>query len=114
MYVRSAAYLRAPDYVACSGEMASWSFGHFLAAFLRIQSNTYWPMSRWLGGVGRRFRLVAMMEPGRELMERAVGLVGDGTVKVCEDSVWGYRDVLGAYEVLVAGRAKGKILVKWD
>ncbi|KXJ93401.1 hypothetical protein Micbo1qcDRAFT_203481 [Microdochium bolleyi] len=115
VYVHCAKYLKASSkYVACSAEMESWSFGHFLRSAWRIQCNTYWPLSPWLGGVGRGFMLVAMMDPGRELMERAVRLVADGTVNVCVDSVWGYQDVLKGYEVLESGRGRGKILVKWD
>ncbi|KAH7014366.1 zinc alcohol dehydrogenase [Microdochium trichocladiopsis] len=114
VYVQCANYLKAgADYVACSAQLESWTLGHFLRTFWLIQCNTYWPLSCWLGGTGRKFKLIAMMDPGRALMEKTASLAEAGTLKVCVDSVWEYENALQAYEILISGRARGKVLVKW-
>lgn len=76
--------------------------------------NTYWPTSPWVGGTGKIFKLVAMMDPGVEMMEKMVQLVETGKLRVRVDSVWPAEIALSGYEILVSGRARGKVVVKWD
>ncbi len=55
-----------------------------------------------------------MMDPGLEFMERVVALFGEGKLKVVVDSEWEFEQVLEAYDVLLSGRAKGKIIIRVD
>jgi len=74
--------------------------------------NAVRPRSPWLGGTGRTWKAVAMMDPGMELMERAVALFAEGKLRVVVDSEWPFDRVLDAYDALLSGRARGKIVIK--
>ncbi len=77
-----------------------------------MKLNEWWPVSPWLGGVGRLWRGVSMMEPTLEDRQRIVGMLGTGEVRVVRDSVWKFEDAQAAYAHLGGLHARGKVLVK--
>lgn len=79
-----------------------------------MKLNEWWPVSRWLGGVGRLWKGVSMMEPTLEDREAIIGMLGRGEVKVVRDSVWSFEEADKAYEKLGGRHARGKVMVKVD
>jgi len=91
------------------GEYALWPV---LKSGLTLLWNAVRPQSPWLGGAGRTWKAVSMMDPPLEMMEELVRLFGEGKIRVVVDSEWPFDKVLDAYDVLLSGRARGKILIK--
>jgi reticulon-4-interacting protein 1, mitochondrial len=115
LYAHSASYL-APKGIYCSVGIKppSLTYWNFFKAVLQMEANALWPLSPWLGGVGRAWKGISMMDPGREMMETVTKMAGAGEIKVVVDSVWGMGDVVNGYAVLEKGHARGKVLVKID
>jgi reticulon-4-interacting protein 1, mitochondrial len=113
IYARSAHYLKSDTYTACNVELRSWTLANFARASCQILMNMFWPTTPRLGGTGKKFKLITMMDPGTELMEKMVQLVESGAMRVHVDSVWPAGDALEAYKILVSKRSRGKVLVKW-
>jgi reticulon-4-interacting protein 1, mitochondrial len=90
------------------------SLPSFAFAVGKMLCNIIWPTSRWLGGAGRKWKTVYMMDATRDEREQLVRMVAEGRLSVVVDSIWGFRDVLGGYDVLWSGRAKGKVVVRVD
>ncbi|KAL7893814.1 hypothetical protein HDV63DRAFT_101992 [Trichoderma sp. SZMC 28014] len=114
-------YANSPAYLAPSGIYSSvgikppdFSIPAFLRAVWQMKLNEWWPVSRWLGGVGRPWRGVSMMEPTLADRERIAEMLGDGQIRVVRDSVWRFEDVREAYAKLGGLHASGKILVRVD
>ncbi|KAM0477428.1 hypothetical protein ACHAPX_005740 [Trichoderma viride] len=114
-------YLHSPAYLIPSGTYSSvgikppnFSIPAFLRAVWQMKLNEWWPVSRWLGGVGRLWRGVSMMEPTLEDRERITEMLRDGQIRVVRDSVWRFEDVREAYAKLGGLHARGKILVRVD
>ncbi|KAM0461393.1 hypothetical protein ACHAPV_004097 [Trichoderma viride] len=114
-------YTNSPAYLAPSGIYSSvgikppdFSIPAFLRAVWQMKLNEWWPVSRWLGGVGRLWRGVSMMEPTLEDRARIAEMLGDGQIRVVRDSVWRFEDVKEAYAKLGELHASGKILVRVD
>lgn len=114
-------YANSPAYLAPSGTYSSvgikppdFSIPAFLRAVWQMKLNEWWPVSRWLGGVGRLWRGVSMMEPTLEDRERIAEMLRDGQIRVVRDSVWRFEDVKEAYAKLGGLHARGKILVRVD
>ncbi|XWW94944.1 hypothetical protein V2A60_002894 [Cordyceps javanica] len=112
-------YLGSPSYLVRGGVYSSagikppnFSVPNFLRAVLQMKLNEWWPVSTWLGGVGRLWRGVSMMEPTLEDRKRIVGMLGSGDVRVVRDSVWKFEDAQAAYAHLGGLHARGKVLVK--
>lgn len=76
--------------------------------------NSIWLTPTWLGGAERKWKTVYMMDATRDERQELVRMVADGKLKVLVDSVWSFKNVLGGYDVLCSGRARGKIIVKVD
>ncbi|KAK3328290.1 hypothetical protein B0T19DRAFT_186331 [Cercophora scortea] len=113
VYKSCARYLKPGGIYSAAGVHASsMSVGPVLKSGLVMFANAIWPRSVWLGGTGRTWKAVSMMDPGRELMERLVGMFGEGKLRVAVDSEWPFEQVLEAYDVLVSGRARGKVIIK--
>ncbi|KAG8423002.1 zinc ion binding [Metarhizium acridum] len=115
LYARSPSYL-VPGGVYCSVGIKPPSFGvpDFLRAVVQMKLNEWWPVTRWLGGVGRPRKGVSMMSPTREDREGIVGMLARGELRVVRDSVWAFADADKAYEKLGGRHATGKILVRVD
>ncbi|EHK42335.1 Hypothetical protein TRIATDRAFT_161185 [Trichoderma atroviride IMI 206040] len=114
-------YANSPAYLAPSGTYSSvgikppdFSIPAFLRAVWQMKLNEWWPVSRWLGGVGRLWRGVSMMEPTLEHRERIAEMLRHGQIRVVRDSVWRFEDVKEAYAKLGGLHARGKILVRVD
>ncbi|KAK3685127.1 hypothetical protein B0T22DRAFT_516972 [Podospora appendiculata] len=115
VYKNCARYLKPGGIYSAAGvHAATLSVGSVLKSGLVMLANAIWPGSAWLGGTGRTWKAVSMMDRGPELMERVVGLFADGKLRVAVDSEWPFEQVLEAYDVLVSGRARGKVIVKVD
>ncbi|KAL9471124.1 hypothetical protein ACSS6W_009065 [Trichoderma asperelloides] len=114
-------YVNSPAYLVPSGTYSSvgikppdFSVPNFLRAVWQMKLNEWWPVSRWLGGVGRLWRGVSMMEPTLEDRERIAEMLGGGKIRVVRDSVWPFDGVKEAYAKLGGLHASGKILVRVD
>ncbi|KAM3544579.1 hypothetical protein ARSEF1564_002562 [Beauveria bassiana] len=113
LYLGSPAYLvRDGIYSSAGIKPPSFTVPHFLRAVLQMKLNEWWPVSAWLGGVGRLWRGVSMMEPTLADRQRIVGMLGSGQVRVVRDSVWKLEDAQAAYAHLGGLHARGKVLVK--
>jgi NADPH:quinone reductase-like Zn-dependent oxidoreductase len=55
-----------------------------------------------------------MIYATRDERQELVRMVADGKLKVLVDSVWSFKNVLGGYDILWFGRARGNIIVKVD
>ncbi|KID94627.1 alcohol dehydrogenase, partial [Metarhizium majus ARSEF 297] len=115
LYARSPSYL-APGGVYCSVGIKPPSFGvpDFLRAVVQMKLNEWWPVARWLGGVGRPWKGASMMSPTREDRESIVDMLARGELRVVRDSVWAFADADRAYEKLGGRHARGKVLVRVD
>ncbi|OAA41819.1 Alcohol dehydrogenase superfamily, zinc-type [Metarhizium rileyi] len=116
-----ALYVHSPSYLVHGGVYSSVgirppSFGvcHFLRAVLQMKLNEWWPVSSWLGGVGRLWKGVSMMAPTPADREAIVAMLARREVRVVRDSVWPFVDADKAYEKLAGRHASGKILVRVD
>ncbi|PON26819.1 hypothetical protein TGAM01_v204321 [Trichoderma gamsii] len=115
LYVNSIAYLIPSGIYSSVGiKPPDFSIPAFLRAVWQMQLNEWWPVSRWLGGVGRLWRGVSMMEPTLEDRERIAEMLRDGQIRVVRDSVWRFENVREAYAKLGGLHASGKILVRVD
>lgn len=113
LYLGSPAYLAAGGVYSSAGiKPPSFNVPNFLRAVWQMKLNEWWPVSTWLGGVGRLWRGVSMMEPTLEDRKRIVGMLGSGDVRVVRDSVWPFEDAQAAYAHLGGLHARGKVLVK--
>ncbi|KAK5993920.1 Reticulon-4-interacting protein 1 [Cladobotryum mycophilum] len=81
-------YLSSPAYLLPSGVYSSvgikppnFSVPNFLRAVWQMKLNEWWPVSTWLGGAGRLWHGVSMMQPTLEDRERIVGMLGRGKSK---------------------------------
>jgi NADPH:quinone reductase-like Zn-dependent oxidoreductase len=116
-----AIYLGCPAYLVPGGVYSSVgikppSFGvpDFLRAVVQMKLNEWWPVSTWLGGVGRLWKGVSMMAPTLADRENIVAMLGRGDVEVVRDSIWPLEEADRAYEKLGTRHARGKVLVRVD
>ncbi|KAL7945394.1 hypothetical protein V8C42DRAFT_56047 [Trichoderma barbatum] len=114
-------YSNSPAYLVPSGTYSSvgikppdFSVPKFLRAVVQMKLNEWWPVSRWLGGAGRLWRGVSMMEPSLEDRQRIADMLGKGQIRVVRDSVWRFEDAKEAYAKLGGLHARGKVLVRVD
>jgi NADPH:quinone reductase-like Zn-dependent oxidoreductase len=113
IYRRCAQYLK-PEGIYSSVGIKLSGFGVLAAvnAVWKMQMNALWPKTPWLLGTGRTWKVTSMMDPGLELMQRVVDMLAQGKLKVAVDSEWPFDQVLEAYDVVMSGRAKGKVIIK--
>ncbi|KAK3358938.1 hypothetical protein B0T25DRAFT_531542 [Lasiosphaeria hispida] len=83
-----------------------------IVAALKLIWNVIRPKSAWLGGTGRSWMTATMLDPGVEFMDQVVALFAEGKIRVVVDSEWSFEQVHEAYDVLISGRARGKVVVK--
>jgi NADPH:quinone reductase-like Zn-dependent oxidoreductase len=112
LFAASPSYL-APDgkYVQPGGDISDG----ILSILWRVACNSLWPT--WAGGVPRSFKFFAIQLSDTERIDE-LGLlskwVDDGKLRVDVDSIHGFdRDgVMAAYECIMTGKAKGKVVVR--
>lgn len=115
LYLASPIFLsEKADYVSVGIKPPTFYVPDFLRAVLQMKLNEWWPTSRWLGGVGRKWVAVAMMSPTLADREAAVYALAAGDIRVVRDSVWAFEEAHKAYEHLGGLHARGKVLVKVD
>lgn len=115
IYAHSPAYLVQGGIYSSAGiKPPSFDVPDFLRAVIQMKLNEWWPVSRWLGGVGRLWKGVSMMSPTLADRERIVAMLGRGEVKVVRDSVWPLEEADKAYEKLGGRHARGKVMVRVD
>lgn len=114
-------YRGSPSYLAPSGPYVSvgikpptFFVPDFLRAVWQMKCNEWWPLSPWLGGVGRRWVGISMMQPSLEDRQAVVDMVARGEVRVVRDGVWAFEDAGEAYRWLAEGHARGKVVVRVD
>ncbi|KAM0286954.1 hypothetical protein ACHAQH_000638 [Verticillium albo-atrum] len=114
-------YLASPNYLVPNGAYSSagikpptFFVPDFLRAVLQMKLNEWWPVSRWLGGVGRLWRGVSMMNPTLEDRQSVIDMLGRGDIRLARDSTWGFEQTKEAYAKLGGLHAAGKVLVKVD
>lgn len=114
-------YLASPAYLVPEGNYSSvgikpptFFVPDFLRAVLQMKLNEWWPVSRWLGGVGRRWLGTSMMSPTLEDRQAVVDMLGRGDIRLVRDSVWSFAETKEAYRKLGGLHARGKVLVKVD
>lgn len=113
VYKACARYLKPEGmYNAASVHYDNYTTWDLLKSGLTLAANAIWPRSPWLGGTGRTWQAASMMDPGREMMERVVGLFGEGKLRVVVDSEWPFDKVHEGFDVLKGGHAAGKVIIK--
>ncbi|KAF4437121.1 Zinc-type alcohol dehydrogenase [Fusarium acutatum] len=116
-----ALYLASPSYLVPEGNYSSvgikpptFFVPDFLRAVLQMKLNEWWPISPWLGGVGRRWLGTSMMSPTLDDRQAVADMLGLGDIKLVKDSIWPFEETKEAYRKLGGLHARGKILVKVD
>lgn len=99
-------------YDAASIHYEGYALWSVFKAGMTLLWNGLRPKASWLGGTGRTWIAVSMMDPGAEMMERLTKMFGEGKVRVVVDSEWPFEKVPDAYDTLISGHAKGKVIVK--
>ncbi|KAF9647155.1 NAD(P)-binding protein [Thelephora ganbajun] len=66
---------------------------------------------KWAGGTKRRFEILRINKTG-ELLDEIAKAITDGKVKPVIDSVYKFEDVLSAYDKILTGHARGKVVVE--
>lgn len=113
IYTHCRQYLKEDGvYSAVGIKLTGYTVWAGVAAMWKSMLNSLWPRTPWLFGTGRKWHVTTMMDPGLELMERVVKMVADGRLKVAIDSEWPFEEVLEAYDVVMSGRARGKVIIK--
>lgn len=111
MYSASPAFLQPKgDYIVVGAPIPK-GVGGFIKMVGRIGAALLWP--RVLGGTPRRMKISVMQATGEKM--RGVGeLVKEGNLKPVVDSVWEFDEegVKGAYRKIMAGHARGKVVIK--
>jgi len=109
-------YIHSPAYIAPGGVFLS--NGPTPKFSLRCIAQIVWTIHAaafptWLGGVPRRWSMV-MVAHKKESLQGMQVLIAEGKVKPVVDSVFSFEDTLKAYDRIMTGRAKGKVVVKVD
>lgn len=113
IYLHCAKYLKEDGVYSSVGiKLTGFTYLAAVKAVWKMQMNSIWPKSPRLLGTGRTWKVTSMMDPGQELMERVVDLVAEGKLKVVVDSEWPFDQVLEAYDVVLSGRARGKVIIR--
>lgn len=67
----------------------------------------------WLGGTPLRFKVVGLKaEQDKDLLEQLRVWMEEGKVKAVIDSEYAFEDAQKAYEKIMSGRSKGKVVLK--
>lgn len=109
LFLHSPSYLiPSGRFLAVGGDLHSYSVSRFV---LDIFLNTWQPT--WLGGTPRKFTFLNTFF-NLERTQKLIELIDKGMLHVPVDSVWPLQDVRQAYERVLSGRARGKVVVRID
>ncbi|KAF9790683.1 hypothetical protein BJ322DRAFT_1135184 [Thelephora terrestris] len=105
LYTHSEAYL-APNGAYISVGPTPHGLGETLSLLWNV-----FLRPKWAGGTRRRFKFIIPSKTG-ELLDEIAKMITDGKVKPFIDSVYKFDDVLSAYDKILIGHARGKIVVE--
>ncbi|KAH7924555.1 NAD(P)-binding protein [Leucogyrophana mollusca] len=112
LYKHSEAYLASGGTFISSGPTPTFSawggpsgMGNMLSTVKEIAQPC------WLGGTARKWKLVTMTHSPKDLSTLR-DLIVQGKLKPAVDSVYEFEDALSAYERILTGRARGKVVVR--
>lgn len=115
LYLASPAYLfPSGPYVSVGIKPPTFFVPDFLRAVWQMKCNEWWPLSPWLGGVGRIWVGISMMQPKLEDGQAVIDMLARAEVSLVRHGVWKFEDVKEAYRKLAEGHARGKIVVRVD
>ncbi|KAF8504133.1 hypothetical protein BU17DRAFT_58327 [Hysterangium stoloniferum] len=103
-------FTASPAYLAPNGSFVSvgvlkGGFGNILMAFVKTE---LWPS--WLGGTNRKYKLLSVANKKNDL-DALGNLITDGKVNPLIDSTFPFTDVQKAYQRILTGHARGKVVV---
>jgi NADPH:quinone reductase-like Zn-dependent oxidoreductase len=110
LYTQSPTYLAPGGVFVSTGPMPSLSWYGMSNLMLYVKAII---TPTWIGGTPRPWKLV-QVENKPETLKALSDLVADGKLKPVVDSVFSFADVHKAYERILTGRARGKVIVRVD
>ncbi|KAG2157418.1 NAD(P)-binding protein [Suillus clintonianus] len=114
LYKSSNAYMKPKGVYISTGpwpDLKSWGGSTGVANLLSLGCEILRPS--FLGGVNAKWTMVSVNHKPQDLAKLR-DLVAEGKLKLVVDSVYGFEDVLSAYERIMTSRATGKVVVKVD
>ncbi|KAH7108478.1 zinc-binding dehydrogenase-domain-containing protein [Auriculariales sp. MPI-PUGE-AT-0066] len=107
-------YIHSADYLQPNGVFVTTFGGPKGSGFAAVREvlDFVWAMRPvFLGGVNRKWKAMLTKHKEQELLQLAQWME-EGKLKPVVDSVFEFDDVLNAYEKLMGGHAKGKVVVR--
>ncbi|KAG2061671.1 NAD(P)-binding protein [Suillus hirtellus] len=114
LYKHSNAYMKSRGIFISTGpwpDLKSWGGSAGVSKFLSLTCEILRPS--FLGGVNAKWTIVGVNHKPQDLAKLR-DLMAEGKLKLTVDSVYGFEDVLSAYERIMTSRATGKVVVKID
>jgi NADPH:quinone reductase-like Zn-dependent oxidoreductase len=114
LYKHSNAYMKRKGVFISTGplpDLKSWGGPTGISKLLSLGCEILRPS--FLGGVDAKWTMVSVSHKPQDLAKLR-DLVAEGKLKLVVDSVYGFEDVLSAYERIMTSRATGKVVVKVD
>ncbi|KAG1756458.1 NAD(P)-binding protein [Suillus paluster] len=114
LYKYSNAYIKPKGVFISTGpwpDLKSWRGSTGIAKLISLGCEILRPS--FLGGVNTKWTMVSVTHKPQDLAKLR-DLVAEGKLKLVVDSVYGFEDVLSAYERIMTSRATGKVVVKVD
>lgn len=103
-------YTNSPNYLKPTGAAINiGALEGFGKTAFNVLFNTFLPT--WLGGVPRRYSMFSS-PPSRDDAVYIARLVEEGKLRIPVDGVFGFEDLVGAYERIGSKRARGKVVVQ--
>jgi len=106
LYTHSAAYI-APNGTYISVGPTPHGIGETLSLVWNVYMRP-----KWAGGTKTRFEQLKVLEVSGETLADIVKMITDGKVKHVIDSVHKFDDTLAAYDKILSGHARGKVVVE--
>ncbi|KAH8825115.1 zinc-binding oxidoreductase [Flagelloscypha sp. PMI_526] len=99
------------SYITVGVALPAYNFGGMCYFLRKTMANTMLP--RWLGGVPRKYVQVSGFVT-KEGLERLARMVEDRQLRtsLAGGEVWDFEKVKQAYEVMMSGRTRGKLVVQ--
>jgi len=105
LFTHSEAYL-APNGTYISVGPMPGGFGETMSLLWNVFLHP-----KWAGGTRRRFQVISV-DLTTELLDNVAKMITDGKVKHVIDSVHKFDDVYSAYDKIMTGHARGKVVVE--
>jgi len=105
LFAASPAYL-APNGILVSVGTSTGGIVNVVTTFVQTEL-----LPTWLGGTSRKYKRLFVVNRKADL-DTLSKLIGEGKVIPLVDSTFAFEDVHKAYERILTGRAKGKVVVK--